>query len=312
MGVLVPLLAARARRAGLRRLAVAAALGLATALAVVSAAVTAVTAESTLTTAVAALPAGERSVVVSSYGLPTPERVDQLDALVTRRLPELGAGPVRRQLVHREIGDTHRNTVVVAATDDLPGAVRLVAGRLPASCTPTRCEVVLMLPDRLEPGAATPAPPQLDPQIGLVVVGTVRRTDPLLLSGTFQPATTAPLLLGDGVQQVGALTSLQPFARTIGWVAPLDLGKVKALGVQAWADTATGISIDFARTAPDELSLTAPTDLLRQQHERAVTSTQRFGLLAATGSVLLLAAAVVGGAALRRDHEAFAGALRRR
>src|SRR3954454_15540932 len=183
VAVLVSLLVARARRAGLRRLAVAAALGLATALAVVSAAVTAVTAESTLTTAVAALPAGERSVVVSSYGLPTPQRVDELDALVAARLPQLGSGPLRRQLVHREVGDTHGNSVVVAAPDDLASAARLVAGRLPASCTPRRCEVVLVLPDRLDPGAATPQPPSLDPALGLVVVGTVRRSDPLLLSG---------------------------------------------------------------------------------------------------------------------------------
>jgi hypothetical protein len=312
LGVLASLLAARARRAGLRRLAVAAALGLATALAVVSAAVTAVTAESTLTTAVAALPAGERSVVVSSYGLPPPQRVDELDALVAGRLPQLGAGPLRRQLVHREVGDTHRNAVVVAATDDLPATVRLVSGRLPASCAPTRCEVVLVLPDRTEPGAATPQPPQLDAELGLVVVGTVRRSDPLLLSGTFATSSKAPLLLGDGIREVGALASLQPFARTIGWVAPLDLGRVKAVGVETWAGTATAIADEFARKAPDELSLTAPTDLLREQHQRAVTSTQRFGLLGATGSVLLLAAAVVGGAALRRDHEAFVGALRRR
>ena len=105
--------------------------------------------------------------------------------------------------------------------------------------------------------------------------------------------------------------ALQPFARTLGWVAPSTCA-VKAVGVDTWADTATAIADEFARRAPDELSLTAPTDLLRQQHERALTSTQRFGLLGATGSVLLLGAAVVGGAALRRDHEAFTGALRRR
>jgi hypothetical protein len=312
VGVLASLLAARMRCAGLRRLAVAAALGLATALAVVSAAVTAVTAESTLTTAVAGLMPGERSVVVSSYGLPTPQRVDELDALVTSRLPRLGSGPLRRQLVHREISDSHGNGVVVAATDDLAGAVRLVSGRLPRSCTPVRCEVVLLLPDRLAPGAAARQPPAVDPALGLVVVGTVQRADPLLLSGTFAPSTPSPVLLGDGVRQVGALAMLQPFARTLGWVAPLDLARVKSLGVDSWADTAVAVADEFGRRAPDELTLTAPTNLLRDQHERALTSTQRFGLLGATGSVLLLGAAVVGGAALRRDHEAFTGALRRR
>ena len=312
IGVLASLLAARGRRAGVRRVAVAAALGLGTALAVVSAAVTAVTAESTLEAAVADLPAGARSVVVSTYGLPTAQRIGELDALVTAALPRLGAGPVRRQLVFREIGDTHHNAVVLSATDGLAGAVRLVSGRLPATCTPARCEVVMLLPDRPAPGAAAPAPPSLDPALGVVVVGSARRADPLLLSGTFTPSPGAPLLIGDGVRQVGALASLSAFSRTVGWVGPLDLARVKALGVQAWADEATRIADEFSRAAFDELTLTAPTDVLRAQHERAVTSTQRFGLLAATGSLLLLAAAVVGGAALRRDHEAFTGALRRR
>ena len=219
---------------------------------------------------------------------------------------------MRRQLVFREIGDTHHDAVVLSAADDLAGAVRVVSGRLPASCTPTRCEVALLLPDRSAPGAAAPQPPTLDPALGIVVVGSVRRADPLLLSGTFTPSPGAPLLIGNGVREVGALAALTSFSRTVGWVTPLDLARVKALGVPAWTAESTRIADEFSRAAFDELTLTAPTDVLRAQEERAVTSTQRFGLLAATGSVLLLAAAVVGGAALRRDHEAFTGALRRR
>ncbi|MGZ4649938.1 MAG: hypothetical protein ACXV3A_05310 [Kineosporiaceae bacterium] len=309
LGVVVSLLVARARHAGLRRLAVAAALGLGTALAVVSAAVTAVTAEGALDAAVSALPPGQRSVIVATFGLPTPRQVGQYDALVTSQLGRLGSGPVRRQLLFRQLGDAQHHTVVLGAADDLAGAVRLVAGRLPDSCTPTRCEVVLVLP----PDAPiTRQPPRLDPSLGVVVVGSVRRTDPLLLSGTFTPATGAPLLVGDGVARVGALTSLATFGRTIGWVTPLDLARVRALGVERWVDTATAVADDFSQETNDALTVTAPGDVLRDEHDRAVTSAQRFALLGATGSVLLLGAAVVGGAALRRDHEAFTGALRRR
>jgi hypothetical protein len=307
--VLVSLLAARARRAGLRRLAVAAALGLGTALAVVSAAVTAVTAEGALDAAVAGLPAGERSVTVATFGLPTPPQVAQLDTLVRRELPRLGAGRLRRELLYRELGDTHRNTVVLGGVDDLGAAVRLVSGRLPTSCTPARCEVVLALP----PDApATTRAPDLDNSLGVAVVGAVRLTDPLLLAGTFTPAQGAPLLLGDGVERVGAISALGTFGRTIGWVTPLDLARVRSLGVDAWVDAATATADDFARTTNDALTVTAPGDVLRAEHDRAVTNAQRFTLLGATGSVLLLGAAIVGGAALRRDHEAFTGALRRR
>jgi hypothetical protein len=307
--VLVSLLAARARRAGVRRLAVAAALGLGTALAVVSAAVTAVTAEGALDAAVAGLPAGERSVTVATFGLPPPAQVAQLDTLVRRELPRLGAGRVRRELLYRELGDTHRNTVVLGGVDDLGAAARPVSGRLPTSCTPARCEVVLALPADAPP---TTRPPDLDSSLGVTVVGSVRLTDPLLLAGTFTPASGAPLLLGDGVERVGAISALDTFGRTIGWVTPLDLARVRSLGVDAWVDAATATADRFARTTNDALTVTAPGNVLRAEHDRAVTNAQRFTLLGATGSVLLLGAAVVGGAALRRDHEAFSGALRRR
>src|SRR3954469_713220 len=276
VAVLVSLLVARARRAGLRRLAVAAALGLGTALAVVSAAVTAVTAEGALDAAVADLPAGQRSVTVATYGLPDAPRVAELDALVRRRLPELGSGPVHRQLLYRELGDAHHNTVVLGAADDLPGVVRLVSGRLPTSCTPPRCEVVLAL---AADAPATTRPPELDPSLGVVVVGSVRRTEPLLLSGTFTPADGAPLLLGDGVERVAAISALATFSRTIGWVTPLDLARVRALGVDAWVDAATATADDFARTTNDALTVTAPGAVLRAEHDRAVTNAQRFTLL---------------------------------
>jgi hypothetical protein len=307
--VLGSLLAARVRHAGVRRLAVAVALGLGTALAVVSAAVTAVTAEGALDSAVSSLQPGERSVTVSTYGLPTSGRVAELDTLVRTALPRLGSGPVRRQLLYRELGDRRHSAVVLGAADGLAGVVRLVSGRLPVSCTPTRCEVVLVLaPD----APATRRPPDLDPALGVVVVGSVRRSDPLLLAGTFTPTNGAPLLLGDGVVPVGAIAALDSFARTIGWVMPLDLTRVRTLGVDAWADTATATADEFARASGDALTVTTPSNVLRAEHARAVTNAQRFTLLGATGSVLLLGAAVVGGAALRRDHEAFTGALRRR
>ena len=226
-----------------------------------------------------------------------------------REVPRLGAGRLRRELLYRELGDTHRNTVVLGGVDDLGAAVRLVSGRLPTSCTPARCEVVLALP---ADAPATTRAPDLDNSLGVAVVGAVRLTDPLLLAGTFTPAQGAPLLLGDGVERVGAISALGTFGRTIGWVTPLDLARVRNLGVDAWVDAATATADDFARTTNDALTVTAPGDVLRAEHDRAVTNAQRFTLLGATGSVLLLGAAVVGGAALRRDHEAFTGALRRR
>ena len=199
----------------------------ATALAVVSAAVTAVTAESTLTTAVAALPAGERSVAVSSYGLPTPQR-SQLDALVTSRLPRLGSGPLRRQLVFREIGDTRGNAVVLGATDDLrerrPAGVRAAARllhprRAARSCS--SCPTGSHRGRDAAPHLARPGPrrrrrrhrPAGRPAAAL------RHLHP-------RPGRRCCSATASGRSARSPRCSRS--ARTIGWVGPLDLARVKA------------------------------------------------------------------------------------
>jgi hypothetical protein len=145
----------------------------------------------------------------------------------------------------------------------------------------------------------------------LVVVGHAVRTDPLLLSGTFDPGSDAGVLLADGVGRAGALAALSGFERSYGWVAPLDVERVRTLGVGAWVDEGARVAQDLGRAASG-LAVTAPEDALRREDRRAAVSAQRFSLLGGANAVLLLGTAVVGGAALRRDHEAFLGALRRR
>ena len=52
------------------------------------------------------------------------------------------------------------------------------------------------------------ADPVLGTRYGLVVVGHVVRTDPVLLNGTFAPPATIPLVLASGVQQAASITQL--------------------------------------------------------------------------------------------------------
>lgn len=297
------LLAARVRHAGRRRLLVAAGLAVAAVLPVLAAAFTATTADAALRRGLESRPAGERSVIVSYNRIPDAQDLAALDGVVRRLVPRLTAEPVRRQLVYRELADTRGGSLVLGAADDLPRAVRLVDGRLPASCTPTRCEVVSLAP----PGQD----PYLDPALGLVLVGHAVRTDPLLLTGTFSPRPGLPVLLADGVVQAGALDAFALRQRTIGWVAGVDADSVRRLGVQPWIDASARVADDLwvARVG---LVLTTVDDVLREEDARATASAGRFTVLGSATAVLLLGAAVVGGAALRRDHEAFAGALRRR
>jgi len=303
-GVVPTLLAARARHVGRRWLIVIAGLALAALVPVLTQAVSSVTAAAALRQGLADLPPGERSVTVTYGSILDPAQRQRVDGLVSTALPRVAAAPIRRQLLFRRLADGTGGALVLAAADRLDAEVRVVSGRLPASCAPTRCEVVVL--DL--PGVPAVAPPD---SLGLVVVGHAVRTDPLLLSGTFDPGADAGILLADGVGPAGALAALSSFERSYGWVAPLDVDRVRAVGVTAWIDQGARVAQDLGRSESG-LAVTAPEDALRREDQRATVSAQRFSLLGGANAVLLLGTAVVGGAALRRDHEAFLGALRRR
>ena len=305
-GVLLRLVAARVRHAGVRWAAVVAGLVLALVLPVLGAAVRSVTADAALRRGVGALDPGERSLTVSFSGSAGPDEVAALDRTVIAGLARLGGNPPRRQVEYRPITDGHGSDFALGGTDDLASAVRLVSGRLPTSCTPTRCEVVQLAGTGNGTGSA-----DAGSALGVAIVGSVERRDPLLLSGTFDPGSASSVLVGDGVQQVAALAALSHFGRSYGWVAPLDLASVRRTGVDAWAASSTAVA-DELLTTSTFLAMTTPVDVLQREAARARTSANRFALLGGSTGVVLLGVAVVGGAALRRDHEAFVGALRRR
>jgi hypothetical protein len=303
--VIAGLVGARLRHAGGRWRIVAVGLAAGAAIPVLIAGSAAVTADAALRHGVADLPVGDRTVVVSYNGLLDRPEAAALDRDVRSQLPRLASGPVRRQLIFRTMSDTAGGTFVLGATDGLASAVTLVDGRLPRSCTPTRCEVVVVPP----PGGEV-ADPRLPP-LGLVVVGHARRTDPLLLSGTFEPEVGRPLLLADGVDAAASIEALSAFQRSYGWVTPLEIGAVHRLGVTGWIRAGVDTADELWRRRTGVV-LTTPDDALAAQDTRARASSRRFALLGGTAGVLLLGAAVAGGAALRHDHARFVGALQRR
>lgn len=305
-GLLLELLAARIRRAGGRWWLVAAGIALCGVLPVLGAASATLTSQAALRQGLAALPAGERSVTVSYNGILDPAEAADADRQVRARLPQLTSAPVRRQLIYRPLADGSGGEFVLGAADGLPSAVRVTQGRLPRTCTPTRCEVVVL-------GTPPPAGPLAE--LGLVVVGTARRTDPLLLSGTFDPngggSGSTPLLLVDGVDRGTAIAAFSVFQRSYGWVAGLDLDRVGADGVADWVARSARVH-DRLWLDREGLFLTSPDRVLRDEDARARASARRFAVLGSATALLLLGTAVAGGAAVRGDHQRFADALRRR
>jgi hypothetical protein len=304
-GVIAGLVGARLRHAGGRWRIVALGLAAGAAIPVLIAGSAAVTADAALQRGVESLPPGDRSVVVSYNGILDRAEAAAVDRDVRSQLPRIAEGSVRRQLIYRAMADTSGETFTLGATDGLASAVRLLDGRLPQSCTPTRCEVVVV-----PPAGGGAVDPRLPP-LGLVVVGHAQRTDPLLLTGTFEPEVGRPLLLADGVDGAADIEALSAFQRSYGWVTPLKLDAVHRLGVTGWIRAGTDTADEMWRRHTG-LILTTPDDELAAQDTRARSSSRRFALLGGTAGVLLLGAAVAGGAALRHDHTRFIGALQRR
>ncbi len=202
---------------------------------------------------VAQLDPGQRALIASSWGIRLSQAdMDKNNNEVRRELAPLAATPPRAELLYGRLAEGAGGTYFLGAADDLMSAVHLTSGRAPTSCTPTRCEVVVL-------GAGTPV---LDPALGLVIVGRAVRTDPLLLSGTFDPGHDAPVLMADGVSRATQLDALDQFPRTYGWVTPIDLDRVQHLGVDAYLARSAQISADLMGFGRG-INLDAPDDVLR-------------------------------------------------
>src|SRR5207248_9922964 len=128
------------------------------------------------------------------------------------------------------------------------------AGRRPTSGEPQGCEGTIG-------GTGTPT---RAPELGLVPVGRAARTDPLPRGGTFDPGNDKPLLLVGGVAAGARIGALDQFQRTYGWVAPLDLDRVRQLGVDGYLARSARAPDDPAQWRPG-LTLTAPDDVLRDE-----------------------------------------------
>jgi hypothetical protein len=293
---------ARLRHRPARWLLVALGVAAATVLPVLASGSASVVAAQAVRYGVGQLDPGQRGLVASMYGLRLdPAALDKINNEVDRQLAPLAAAPPRAELLFGRLAEGASGTYYLAAADDLASAVRITSGRAPRSCTPTRCEVVVL-------GSGTPT---LGADLGLVVVGRAVRRDPLLLRGTFDPGSDTPVLLADGVAQATQLAPLEQFPRTYGWVTPVDLSRVQRLGVDAYLARSTRAAenlMSFGRG----VNLDAPDDVLRAEGARAQRSSRRFALLGGSATALLLGFAAIGAIGLRREHTAVTRLLRMR
>jgi hypothetical protein len=254
--------------------------------------------------AVRALPEAQRSIRISSFGLPPGSTYSATDRRVTAVLRTLTPVAPARVLIYPEIRAGARLAYLGAASD-LRQAVHLVSGRLPGRCLPRRCEVL----------SIGPAPGRFG--FGLVVVGrgTLASSLPfgsssrIAASGAIDEARAigarhvAPFLVSGDVAGIGRIGPLQSAYRRYNWVAPLDPASVHVwqinglLAREARAQTALADpTTTFGVAAPD-LALTTARD-------QSAAAASRMLLIGGEAAALLLAFAVLAAAGLRRGLRA--------
>ena len=303
MGILWSLALAQLRHHRGRWALLAAGIALVVAVPITSAGLASQVRADSITRAISQLDPTARALFVSVEGSNPHATSPHTDEVVRSQLARLGDKPVRRQMAFRQL-TVEGQSFFLAAADSLSTAVTITSGRLPRTCTPTHCEVVLL-------GKPNPKLTKAAASLGAYVVGTARRTDPRLISGQLD-AGTMPLLVGNGAIAMSRLKTLELFSRFYSWTADIDTSRVVDIGVPTWLARSSDVDDKLDRAVVGNSVFTRPGDALLAADNRAQTSTRRFQLLGGLAAALLLGFAVVAACGLRRETALLVSALRRR
>ncbi len=245
---------------------------------------------------IAALPQAQRSVRVGWSGTSLGTSFAAHDRAARAALRPVGGG-VSSSVAFRALA-LRGGLVQIAAVDSLRSIVKLSSGRLPRTCTPTRCEVVALSGHPLARMDAI--------GIHLRVVGRGLLTSQLALGDVLvhepgQP--NVPIVATSGVRRLTSLPALSALFRGYSWAVAL---RPRALHV--W-----NISNVMARIAAGEIDLqnrdsafgvVAPVQEVISARDSGTAAARRILLVGGEGAALVLAFAVLAAAGLRRDVEA--------
>lgn len=261
------------------------------------------TSNSLVSYSLAHLPAGERSLTITSSHITN--SVNQLTAInsyLPSHLSGLATGRLTREFLYNVIPDPHGIGFHLGGIDNLANSVTLTSGRFPKKCKPELCEVVQVGGEK----SAIPDPTSL----GLVIVGTGHFTDSQLFTGALAVTDGAPVLAVDGVSRGGSLSHFLDIQGTDAWVAQMDLAHISRIGATAYINSILAfenqLSIDHS-----ELSLTWPQDALGKAGDQTGSISEKFILLDFIVGALVVAFLMLFSLRYRRDHLQFRAGLSR-
>jgi ABC-type antimicrobial peptide transport system permease subunit len=245
--------------------------------------------------ALGALQPSDRSVQAVWSGVPGQSELSlpQLDRLARSALePVLGRQPFAVAVFRQATwGGAFVN---LGAVDGLTRWVALRSGKLPAPCTPSRCDLIQI--------GGAPAAPRL-PYLHVVGRGVFRSGAPLSAYFAATGGHRPPILVANGVRGFShlPLPDAGTIARTYGWVVPVAPGSI-----HSWELPAFGARLDRAQSrleqATDLFTVSAPTDAIAATRATGRVAGERLLILGGDAAVLLLGFAVLASTRLRRDQ----------
>ena len=201
--------------------------------------------------------------------------------------------------------------VQLLATDDLARWSTLTAGRWPAPCAGTPCEVVLA-----SHGAQADALPAKVTVAGVEVrvVGRAELTSSLPFERPdldaaraygndptdVEPDPPPAYLLAEGSRAAAANTGLADVGRTYRWTAPLRADAVHAWTVEPVTGAIAGLQRELAGTI-HEYAVRSPSGAIGNEVARGRTAAGRLELVGALALAVLVAFAVFAGVVVRSD-----------
>jgi FtsX-like permease family len=249
------------------------------------------------------LPAEEHSVSVAWFGGygGTWKSLDGVVAPTMQRT--FGRAPARAMLF-REASIQGR-LVNLRAANDVGRYVRLLSGRLPATCVPSHCEVLRL-------AGAGPIPSTR--YLRLVEVGRAElkpdapfawyvlpapQTQQVARAVNYHTPQPSPVVLANGVDGLSRTKELETFGRSYGWFVPV------AHTVHPWSVKAFQRNLDRLTATigaqGDQFQVIGPGQDIATAAESSTVASRRLLLLGGEGGALLLGFTILAAAALRRD-----------
>ena len=245
---------------------------------------------------IGALPEAQRSVRVGWSGVSLGSSFAAYDRAARHALKPVG-GAVSRSVAFRSL-HLRGGLVQIAAIDSLARVVRVTSGRLPRSCTPSRCEVVAISGHPLA---------RLDAiGIHLRVVGRGLLTSQLALGDVLvhEPGSPAvPAVVTSSVAQLTSLPALTSLFRGYSWAVALRPRALHVWNISSVMGQIATAEIDL-QNRDSAFGVVAPVQEVIAVRDSGTAAARRILLVGGEAAALVLAFAVLAAAGLRRDVEA--------